>query len=128
MDKEVKEAIIKLLLEGKSNRYIRDKLGVTIGQAAGTRHRLFQAQPELKPKPRVKWVPDGGCVPQPKIAVRHKKHPGPRHLSIMNLQSHHCRFVEDVGLYCAADVASGRSYCHAHCVRMYTKYAVHQKL
>lgn len=124
MDKATKKAILSLIAEGRSNRNIRDTLGVTVGQVAGIRFRL--AHPELNGKTK-ELPPAKSVLKNPeapiKLPIRHKPR-GPRNVTLFELKMHYCRFPKDEGLFCAADIVPGRSYCHNHCVAAYPAYAL----
>lgn len=123
------ERMLALIDEGKSNRYIANEMGVTIGTVAGRRHRAknpYESKPAGNPL-SAKPVEKVSQVLRVKMVVRVKKKHGPRNLDILSLKSDHCRWPKDGGLFCAATVVLGYSYCHEHCMQSYPMYAAKQE-
>lgn len=115
----------ELLLAGRTNLQIANELGVTIGTVAGRRYRLKKAIEEGR---RLRKIPkpfaEASSVLVVKMAVRCKKHHGPRNVDILGLKRGYCRWPKDNGLYCAANVVEGHPYCHDHCKQAYPVYAL----
>lgn len=122
------ERMLELIAAGKSNRYIAGELGVSIGTVAGRRHRAkYPYEPKTVNSLSAEPVQKVSQVLKIKMVVRAKKKHGPRNLDILSLKSDHCRWPKDGGLFCAATVVLGYSYCHEHCMQSYPMYAAKQE-
>jgi GcrA cell cycle regulator len=120
------EQVTALWAEGYSFLQISEKMNCTRNQVAGkiTRERL--PWPAVKqPKTMHPYTPRGRPAPRPKpVQVWSAPslleiHTGSRHLSLMDLEPHHCRWpIGDPRTadfyFCAADRLEDRSYCARH--------------
>lgn len=124
---EQTERLRKMWLDGYRAADIGAELGVSKNAVIGRAHRMGLATHKSAPRilrPAGPRLPRSTKPPAPKpVGVKITDAiPAPpvRPVTITDLESRHCRWIRDDGLYCGGDKVVG-SYCGSHARRAYVQ-------
>lgn len=130
---ELKQQLVKMREEGLTTLQIANKLNITRDQASGLISRLIRGY-KSKKKPQLSGYkvvsndfvpPTSGARPRPSqpvsieglpiVSTDLSFEPPPGKVSIWNIRTAQCRWIDDEGFFCATPTGNpSKSYCAHH--------------